>query len=49
MEEKRVNHVDRTNTPEDWVKTPTSVKKLVEEIAIAPGETQNIPNSQFLL
>ncbi|MHC5731912.1 MAG: DUF6444 domain-containing protein, partial [Nostoc sp.] len=32
MEQKRVNHIDQIST-EDWGKTPTSVKKLVEEMA----------------
>lgn len=32
MEEKRVNHLEQIS-PEDWGKTPTSVKKLVEEMA----------------
>ena len=32
MEEKRVNHLEQIS-PEDWGKTPTSVKKLVEAMA----------------
>jgi hypothetical protein len=32
MEQKRVNHLEQI-PPEDWGKTPTSVKKLVEEMA----------------
>ena len=32
MEEKRVNHLEQI-PPEDWGKTPTSVKKLVEAMA----------------
>ncbi|WP_375495060.1 DUF6444 domain-containing protein [uncultured Nostoc sp.] len=32
MEHKRVNHIDKIPT-EDWGKTPTRVKKLVEEMA----------------
>jgi hypothetical protein len=32
MEEKRVNHLEQI-PPEDWEKTPTSVKKLVEAMA----------------
>ncbi|MBO1057203.1 MAG: hypothetical protein HEQ27_12035 [Dolichospermum sp. JUN01] len=32
MEEKRVNHLEQI-PQEDWGKTPTSVKKLVEEMA----------------
>jgi Transposase IS66 family/Family of unknown function (DUF6444) len=32
MEGKRVNHLEQI-PPEDWGKTPTSVKKLVEEMA----------------
>ncbi|MBW4573013.1 MAG: IS66 family transposase zinc-finger binding domain-containing protein [Tolypothrix carrinoi HA7290-LM1] len=32
MEHKRVNHLEQI-PPDDWGKTPTSVKKLVEEMA----------------
>lgn len=32
MEQRRVNHLEQI-TPEDWGKTPTSVKKLVEGMA----------------
>ncbi|MBR8837055.1 MAG: hypothetical protein DSM106950_24395 [Stigonema ocellatum SAG 48.90 = DSM 106950] len=32
MEQKRVNHLEQI-PPDDWGKTPTSVKKLVEEMA----------------
>ncbi|MEA5583764.1 IS66 family transposase [Nodularia harveyana UHCC-0300] len=32
MEDKRVNHLEQI-PPEDWGKTPSSVKKLVEEMA----------------
>jgi cell division protein ZapA (FtsZ GTPase activity inhibitor) len=31
MEQKRVNHLEQI-PPDDWGKTPTSVKKLVEEM-----------------
>ena len=33
MEEKCVNHLERIS-PEDWGKTPTSVRKLVEEMVL---------------
>ena len=32
MEQKRVNHLEQI-PPDDWGKTPSSVKKLVEEMA----------------
>ncbi|MCC5644340.1 hypothetical protein LC607_15600 [Nostoc sp. CHAB 5824] len=32
MEQKRLNHLDQIS-PDDWGKTPPSVKKLVEEMA----------------
>ncbi|MBD2567006.1 hypothetical protein [Anabaena lutea] len=32
MEQKRINHLEKI-PPEDWEKTPTSSKKLVEEMA----------------
>ncbi|MBD2628464.1 DUF6444 domain-containing protein [Trichormus variabilis] len=32
MEQKRVNHLEQI-PPEDWGKTPTSIKKVVEEMA----------------
>jgi hypothetical protein len=32
MEQKRLNHLEQI-PPDDWVKTPESVKKLVEEMA----------------
>ncbi|MEA5617153.1 hypothetical protein VB711_04780 [Cronbergia sp. UHCC 0137] len=46
MEEKRVNYLEQIS-PEDWGKTPTSVKKLVEEMAQQiEQQSKKLGNSQ---
>ncbi|BAZ65454.1 MAG: hypothetical protein KME28_04945 [Pelatocladus maniniholoensis HA4357-MV3] len=40
MEQKRVNHVEQI-PPKDWGKTPTSVKKLMEDMAQQIEQQEN--------